>query len=247
MARWMTLLADGAALLSAALLSVCVSGQSVCADRICDYEFEHGCAHLIVSNRNAEKCVALTFDDGPHKTYTPQILDILEKYNAKATFFIIGKNAEENSGIVLDAYRRGHEIGNHTYSHPDLKRLSVEECCEEIRKTQDILTEITGEAPKLFRPPGGYVSNAIVDSLSELDCRAVLWSWRQDTRDWACPSVRCIVDGVLKNLNDGDIILFHDYNAAKSSPTPEALDSILEKLSKEGYRFVTVSELHDMG
>lgn len=246
MAHWMNLRVKCAISIVATLALVSGFSNSVCADRICDYEFESGCGHLIVSNRSAEKCVALTFDDGPHKTYTPEILDILDKYNAKATFFIIGENAENNPEIVLETYRRGHEIGNHTYSHPDLKRLSVEKSREEILKTQEILTDITREAPKLFRPPGGYVSNALVDSLFELNCSVVLWSWRQDTRDWSCPTVTCIVNGVLKNLKDGDIILFHDYNAAKSSPTPEALDTILQTLSEQGYRFVTVSELHDM-
>lgn len=228
---------------AALFLGAALGTGNVFADKICDYEFESGKGHLIVGNRNAGKCVALTFDDGPHKTYTPEILDILDEYGAKATFFIVGRNAEENPDIVLDAYRRGHEIGNHTYTHPNLKNLSAEKRLEEIQKTQEILTDITGEAPRLFRPPGGYVSNSIIEELDALDCSAVLWSWRQDTRDWACPGVDCVVSGVLKNLRDGDIILFHDYNAGKNSPTPQALRRILKSLSDDGYRFVTVSEL----
>ena len=230
--------------LSATLLfGLVLSSETAYADKICDYEFKSGESHLIVGNRQAGKCVALTFDDGPHKTYTPEILDILDEYNAKATFFVVGSNAKEYPEIVLDAYNRGHEIGNHTYTHPNLKTLSAEKRLEEIRKTQEVLTEITGEAPRLFRPPGGYVSNSIIEELTSLDCNAVLWSWRQDTRDWACPGVDCVVSGVLRNLRDGDIILFHDYNAGKNSPTPQALREILKKLSEEGYRFVTVSEL----
>ena len=240
MARWL----NSASKFLSAALSLCLFVTPVSADKICDYEFNHGESHLIVGNRSAGKCVALTFDDGPHKTYTPEILDILDEYNAKATFFIVGSNAEEYPEIVLETYNRGHEIGNHTYTHPNLKTLSHEKRLEEIQKTQDILTEITGEAPKLFRPPGGYVSNSIIDELSALDCSAVLWSWRQDTRDWSCPRVECVVKGVLDNLRDGDIILFHDYNAAGNSPTPQALREILKALSEDGYRFVTVSELN---
>lgn len=245
MAHWMNFVHKALAWIPTAVLTLCVASSvgTVHADKICDYEFESGKGHLIVGNRNAEKCVAITFDDGPHKTYTPEILDILDEYNAKATFFVVGSNAAEHPEIVLDAYNRGHEIGNHTYTHPNLKNLSREKRMEEIQKTQTVLTEITGEAPRLFRPPGGYVSNSIIDELSSLDCNAVLWSWRQDTRDWSCPRVDCVVNGVLTNLRDGDIILFHDYNAADNSPTPQALREILETLTRDGYRFVTVSEL----
>lgn len=248
LARWMSLNKTKKGLLPFffCCLLLPFSSLPAQADKICDYEFEKGNSHLIVGNRSAKKCVALTFDDGPHPTYTPEILDILDKYDAKATFFVIGQNAEQYPDIVLDAYSRGHEIGNHTYSHPDLKKISVEKLMEEIQKTQDVITEITGETPRLFRPPGGYVSNPIVEELMNLDCNAVLWSWRQDTRDWACPSVDCVVSGVLKNLKDGDIILFHDYNAGKKSPTPQALDHILKTLSQDGYRFVTVSELNEI-
>ena len=215
------------------------------ADRISDYEFESGKSNLYVSNRSAQKCVALTFDDGPHPKYTPMILDILEKYNAKATFFVIGKNAKEYPEIIRDEHDRGHEIGNHTYSHPDLRKISAQDFLEEIQKTSQVIFDITGETPKLFRPPGGYLNNDIVKEVLESDSKAVLWSWRQDTKDWSCPNADCIVSGVIENLSDGDIILFHDYNSG-NSPTPQALEKILENLSKEGYKFVTVSELMSM-
>lgn len=212
------------------------------AGKISDYEYDEIDERLYFANRSAKKCVALTFDDGPSPKYTERILDILDKYGAKATFFVIGKNAEKYPEIVIEEYRRGHEIGNHTYSHPDLKKISAEQFIEEINKTQSIIYDITGVEPTLFRPPGGYLNNSIVSKLHELDYSSVLWSWRQDTRDWACPSVGNVVNGVLGNLQDGDIILFHDYNS-KESPTPEALDRILSELCDKGYSFVTVSEL----
>ena len=228
-----------------AFILVTATTLSAYADKISDYEFEAGKSNLIVANRSAEKCIAITFDDGPHPQYTMQILDILDKYDAKATFFVIGENAEQYRDIVKEEYDRGHEIGNHTYTHPDLKKISASQFLDEIQKTRDIIEDITGEPPVLFRPPGGYLSNSIVSELEQMDGIAVLWSWRQDTRDWACPSVNCIVSSVLKNLKDGDIILFHDYNVNKS-PTPEALEKILSELSDKGYKFVTVSELMSM-
>jgi peptidoglycan/xylan/chitin deacetylase (PgdA/CDA1 family) len=218
------------------------SSSAVNAERISDYEFEKGNSNLVVNNRSAKKCVALTFDDGPHPKYTPEILDILKKYGAKATFFVVGSNALLYPDIVKSEAEQGHEIGNHTFSHPDLKKISASDFIDEVRKTSDVIYNITGKTPKLFRPPGGYLNNDIVKEIIECDGKPVLWSWRQDTRDWACPSADCIVETVIENLKDGDIILFHDYNAG-SSPTPVALERILKELSEDGYRFVTVSEL----
>ena len=186
----------------------------------------------------------MTFDDGPHPTYTAEILDILKENCARATFFIIGQNAEQYPEIVLREYSEGHEIGNHTYSHPNMKALDVNKLDEEIEKTQKVIKDITGSEPRLFRPPGGYLKNDFVEATIDRNCTSVLWSWRQDTRDWSCPSVNSIVKTVLGNIQNGDIILFHDFNGGKS-PTPEALRIILPKLREMGYRFVTVSELMD--
>ena len=210
--------------------------------KISDYSYEDGNCKVIVANRDASKQIALTFDDGPCREYTGEILEILREYNAKATFFMIGKNAKENPDIVLDVYRDGHEIGNHTYSHPEMRKLSVEKFGEEIEKTQQVIKDITGKQPVLFRPPGGYLSNGIVDKISSNGLRTVLWSWRQDTRDWEKPNSETIVRKVMSNLKDGDIILFHDY-VTSGSPTPDALRKLLPMLSESGYEFVTVSEL----
>ena len=220
--------------------------QSARAGRISDfvYDDEKGAEGVIVANRYADKCVALTFDDGPHPKYTNEILDILKENGARATFFIIGQNAEQYPEIVLREYSEGHEIGNHTYSHPNMKAIDVKRLTEEIEKTQKVLKGIIGTEPRLFRPPGGYINNDFVDATIDFNCTSVLWSWRQDTRDWSCPSVDTVVDTVLKNIQNGDIILFHDYNSGKS-PTPDALRIILPKLREMGYRIVTVSEFMD--
>lgn len=213
--------------------------------RIGDYVFDDGHSNIIVANRDAGKNVAITFDDGPSKKYTEKILDILNKYNVKATFFTVGKNAEENPELLRRIHQEGHEIGNHTYSHPQMRDLSVEEINSEIVKTQEIIYDITGITPVLFRPPGGYLSNNIVESAVSNKCTPVLWSWRQDTLDWKCPAVDSVVSTVITNIRNGDIILFHDFNSG-NSPTPCALEIIIPKLIDMGYKMVTVSELANM-
>ncbi len=234
------------AVITAAVTLCAICGGNASAGRISDffYDDEKGAEGIFVANRYAEKCVALTFDDGPHPTYTAEILDILKENGTRATFFIIGQNAEQYPEIVLREYSEGHEIGNHTYSHPNMKALDVNKLDEEIEKTQKVIKDITGSEPRLFRPPGGYLKNDFVEATIDRNCTSVLWSWRQDTRDWSCPSVNSIVKTVLGNIQNGDIILFHDFNGGKS-PTPEALRIILPKLREMGYRFVTVSELMD--
>ncbi|MBR5308137.1 MAG: polysaccharide deacetylase family protein [Clostridia bacterium] len=213
--------------------------------RIEDYVYEDGKSNVIVANRNAGKQVALTFDDGPSGNYTPMILDILAENGVKGTFFVVGRNAERYPMILKRIHSEGHEIGNHTYSHPDMKKLTPEQLDEEISRTGKAVSDIVGVSPVLFRPPGGYLSNDIVDKITSNSCKTVLWSWRQDTMDWKCPDVEKVVETVLSNIRDGDIILFHDFNPGKS-PTPEALKIIIPELLGRGYEFVTVSELVNM-
>ncbi|MBR3995913.1 MAG: polysaccharide deacetylase family protein [Clostridia bacterium] len=210
--------------------------------KISDYTYNDGDSNVIVANRDAGKQIAITFDDGPGKEYTPEILDILNEYGIKATFFVVGKNAENNPEILKRIYTEGHEIGNHTYSHPDFRKLTTEQVEDEIEKTQSIIEDITGAKPKLFRPPGGYLSNSIMDIITSKNYITVLWSWRQDTTDWKSPPVKDVVNIVLTNIKDGDIILFHDQIFGES-PTPKALKIIIPELLEKGYEFVTVSEL----
>ena len=126
-----------------------------------------------------------------------------------------------------------------------MKVIGASELLEEIEKTQKIVEDITGKAPRLFRSPGGYFDDGIIKTIESYDCTPVLWSWRQDTRDWSRPPVSSVVNTVLGNLQNGDIILFHDYNV-KGSPTPDALKVILPELKERGYSFVTVSELMEL-
>lgn len=192
-----------------------------------------------------EKIIALTFDDGPDPADTPEILDLLNQYEAKATFFVIGQRVERYPDLVKRELREGHEIANHTYSHPYFqKRIPGEKVQDEILKAEQTILDTTGLKPNLFRPPGGYYGENLVNASKKSGYLVVMWSWHQDTEDWNRPGVAKIVNKVLTNARNGDIILFHDYVEGKSQ-TIEALKQILPQLKERGYRFVTVSKLLD--
>ena len=195
----------------------------------------------VYSHRENDKMmIALTFDDGPHPKYTPQILGILAKYKIKATFFTVGENVALYPEAVESCIKNGHEIANHTYTHKDLSKDSFEDICREIRDTEKVLYESFEVRPKLLRPPGGLYNRSVILASDKLDYTLVLWNI--DTKDWAHTPSDTIVKNVLTNVKAGDIILMHDY-ISKDSPTPAALDEIIPALIKKGYNFVTVSEL----
>lgn len=187
-----------------------------------------------------EKKIALTFDDGPHPTQTKEILDILKKYDVKATFFVVGINAENNPDILKLTKEQGHEIGNHTYSHNNIKTQNKKTLTNELNDTRNIIFDICGYNTTLFRSPGGVVTPVVREISRKSNYKIILWN--VDTRDWAHNSTENIVKNVLSNTNNGSIILFHDY-IYKNSPTPEALEIIIPSLLKKGYTFCTVSEL----
>ena len=189
---------------------------------------------------NNEMKIALTFDDGPHRCYTPEILDVLDGYGVKATFFVIGENCRENLGIVRRELDSGHEIGNHTYSHPHLTNITAEKLFGEIVCTENILFEVGEYRPKLFRPPEGVYSLTVSGTLERLDYIPILWT--VDTTDWKHPSAEKIAKTVTDNVKPGSIILCHDYVSGKSN-TAAAMRLFIPELLKRGYVFVTVSEL----
>ena len=186
------------------------------------------------------KEIALTFDDGPSLQNTEEILGILKEYGIRATFFVIGENAAADPERIRMIHEAGHEIGNHTYTHAYISKIKPEQLREEIRKTEAVLKEITGEKPNVFRPPGGYYDKASLAVLEEMGYKSILWSL--DTRDWSMPKSDTIVSKIEENAVGGDIILFHDLND-KRLPTPEALKRILPYLKENGYEFVTISEM----
>ncbi|WP_027417417.1 polysaccharide deacetylase family protein [Aneurinibacillus terranovensis] len=189
-----------------------------------------------------DKVIALTFDDGPDPQYTQQILDLLDKYEAKGTFFVIGSKAESNASLIKEMKQKGHEIANHTYHHPNMRTIKQFTLLREINDTDNTIHAIIGTYPALFRPPGGTYNDKVVEAAKTGNHLVVMWSWTQDTKDWRSPGVQKIVDKVCKNAKPGNIVLFHDSGGDRSQ-TVKALEIILDKLSKEGYRFATVSQM----
>ncbi len=187
-----------------------------------------------------EKVVALTFDDGPHPRYTDEILAILKNEGIRATFFAIGSNIMVYPDVMRRVIDAGHEIGNHTYHHPIVKKTSAAEIEEEIRMTDAILQELGCVASGLFRPPQGMFSPELPAVLKKNQKTAILWNI--DTRDWEHRSSKDILTDIEKNLCGGDIILFHDYISGENTTIP-AIKKLIPMLKNRGYQFVTVSEL----
>ncbi len=183
---------------------------------------------------NSGKKIALTFDDGPSRKVTPRVLALLNKYHAKATFFVLGSEVVENPGLVKQELMAGHEIGNHSWSHPQLTKLSNAEVSEQVLKTQMAVYEQTGYFPELMRPPYGAVHHD-----TALAIGLPLAQWTVDTEDWKYKSGRLVTNKVLKSARDGGIILMHDIHET----TADGLEETLKQLKKQGYEFVTVSEL----
>lgn len=190
-----------------------------------------------------QKVVALSFDDGPHPKYTIEILDILKEYDIKATFFVLGIHAEKYPEIIKRQVEEGHEIGNHSYSHIDMRRATKKQILEEFKKTQEIIYSVANIRPKVFRPPYGNYNKEVIEIVSSDDIPIVLWTFYQDSKDWSNPGVDSIIETTLSKVQNGDIILFHDYVYKNESHTVEALKTIIPKLIEEGYKFVTISEL----
>ncbi len=180
------------------------------------------------------KKIALTFDDGPHPYYTEQLLDGLKERGAKASFFVMGKQAEAYPELVLRMQTEGHLVGNHTYSHLQLGKNNRETFKSELIKTNELLSGITGEEPQYVRPPYGSWDKSFE---SELTMIPVLWTI--DPMDWCSSDVNGIVQKVTKKAEENAVILMHDEY--KSSVT--AALEIVDILQKQGYEFVTVDEI----
>ena len=179
-----------------------------------------------------DKAIALTFDDGPSEN-TEKLLDGLDEYGAKVTFFVLGSKAEENPDIVLRAYEEGHLIANHTYSHMNFLLSNKEGILEDINKGEQVIEKITGTKPLFLRPPHGYINSY---QLKQIDKFFVKWS--VDSKDWDGKDANYIFNRII-NAEDGDIILLHDTNEA----TVRAVLSAIPVMQEEGYRFVSVDEL----
>ncbi len=180
-----------------------------------------------------EKAIALTFDDGP-SDFTEELLDGLQLYDAKATFFVMGSKAEKNPEIVKRSHEEGHLIGNHTYSHVDFYKSSLTDIEEDIAKGATVIEEITGEKPLFLRAPYGNV-NFI--QLKQLDCFFVHWS--DSSLDWFREEEEYIYKRIMKKAKDGAIILMHDTREV----TVKAVLRAIPELQEQGYELVRVDEL----
>ena len=206
-------------------------------------------AKSVWNGNKSRNVVALTFDDGPKPEYCQTILDTLDKYGAKATFFVVGKEAEDNPDLIMRMYESGHEIGNHTYSHISVKDISKGKALGDIQKCSQVIYNITGEQPKYFRPPGGSTNSAIANGLKKMGLRTVYWSlnaadYIEMTPGYEVPDdykamAKELSTRVVDKVSPGTIILLHNG----SEQTVIALPFILSELKTRGYGFVTLSNM----
>ncbi|MBS4192603.1 glycosyltransferase [Bacillus sp. FJAT-49705] len=200
-------------------------------------------------SKPAGKEIVLTFDDGPDPEYTEDILKILKQYDIKASFFIIGKKAMLHQDIVKQIYQDGHEIGNHTFSHPNTNSISDEQLKLELNSTQRVIQSITGRSSLLYRSPYGdeeakYMQSHFQRMQDVTKMGYITANYDIDSKDWKLRDSKAIVDNVMKQASDGDIILLHDGGGDRKA-TVQALPEMIEQLQSEGYQFVTISELMD--
>lgn len=188
----------------------------------------------------SQKVVALTFDDGPLGGPTEKVLKILKDNNIKATFFLIGRNAQANPQLVKEIFAAGHVIGNHSWTHPYNKHTLAGSQAE-IDKTSDVIASIIGVRPNLFRPPGGLMHTGLAEYAKSQKMGIALWS--ADSIDYrARNSPARLIRNVLKEVKPGGIILMHDGGIRRTN-TAQALPVVIKQLRAQSYKFVTLPEL----
>ena len=216
-----TLMRMGAAVCLAAAAALAIGG--------------HGTAEpaAAIVNENGP-VIALTFDDGPYPKVTGHILDVLEKNGVCATFFVLGSRIEGHEDMLTRMDELGCEIGNHSFSHADLTRLSKADCQRELSDTDAEIRRVTGHEASVVRPPYGYYNKTV---MSAAERPLILWT--VDTNDWRGKAPGEIADYVIQQAKEGSVILMHD----QQTQTADAMEMIIPTLIEEGFRFVTVSEL----
>lgn len=189
------------------------------------------------SSKAGKKQIALTFDDGPNQNWTEKYLDLLAEKEIKVSFFMLGENAKNHPELVRKVAEAGHDIGIHSYDHNDLKKEGYTSIQEDLIQSQDIIAEITGVAPTLFRPPYGSIDAQVIEVTKEQGLLMVLWN--VDPQDWLLDTKEKVAKAVLDHVEPGNIVVMHEGKAV----TYGALPIIIDTLKEEGYEFVTVSEL----
>lgn len=198
--------------------------------------------HMVYSSvPMSQPYVAMTFDDGPHASNTPRLLDMLKQRNIKATFYVVGKNVREYPDIVRRILAEGHEIGNHTWDHQALSSMSAERVHQELAMTHNAVLEVAGYQIRTMRPPYGATNLRVKQQCyQEFGYPTILWS--VDPLDWKRPGSSVVAQRIISNTHSGAIILAHDIHEPTINAMPQTLDALLAK----GYRFVTVSQLLNM-
>jgi peptidoglycan/xylan/chitin deacetylase (PgdA/CDA1 family) len=182
--------------------------------------------------------IAMTFDDGPSATNTPKLLDMAAQRHIKLTFFVLGECVKQNPTVLQREVAEGHEIGNHSWSHPNLAKLSDEAVRSQLQRTQDIIFQTAGVKPTLMRPPYGELTKRQRIWVNhEFNYKVILWD--VDPLDWKRPGPSVVARRIIAGAQPGSIILSHDIHP----PTIEAMPEVFDALLAKGFKFVTVSEL----
>lgn len=235
-----------------------VSAVAVASAGVVAYSGVHPRAQLFggtLCKTNSPRKLAITFDDGPNPSLTPKLLDLLEKYKAKATFFVIGKFARECPDLVRETASRGHLIANHTHTHPNLFWLSPDAIKDELKQCTGVIEEILGTPPKWFRPPYGFRNPWVVSTATEFSMRTVMWTllpgdWKPRPLETLIRNIQPIADRAQQNRapsnSTGDVLCLHDgghrgLNADRTN-TLKALDHWLPRWRDLGLEFVTIEE-----
>jgi peptidoglycan-N-acetylglucosamine deacetylase len=196
---------------------------------------------MINEINTSQRVVAITFDDGPNPVYTQQILDIFSEAKGKATFFMIGEQMRNHPEVVKHVAEQGHEIGNHTFTHPKLSQLSLEDCREEIDQTEKLIEDMTGRKPVVFRPPYLDYNQDNVTILQQKGY-SMIGALNLEAQDWEQPGVEHILGKSRNVVKNGGILIFHDGFGDRSQ-TIEAVRMLVSELTSQDYQLVTVSEL----
>lgn len=218
-------------------------GYAPAADRF-DYDV-HGSTTITWHVQTDESVVAFTFDDGPGIKWTSLVLDVLEYYSVPATFFMVGQRAAEHGDLVRGRLDR-HEVGNHSWSHPDLATMDAPAVQRQLVQAHEAIQRATGRAPRLFRPPYGHLGGSTLMAADKLDYSLVLWSHKMnETAYLADPSGQA--QEIIDNVQPGQIVLAHDVGTADRFVALSQLGAMFTGLRQRGFRFVTVSELIALG
>lgn len=201
---------------------------------------------FVLNGSPQKRAVALSFDDAPDADFTPKVLDALKEANVKATFFIVGNRAETHPEVMKRIVREGHAIGNHSYNHANLPKLSDADFREQVIRTDRIIQQFTGYTPKMIRPPYGNINEEQIKWLASQQKKVI--NWNVDSLDWKGLSAKQVATNVLSNIQPGSIVLQHSGGGEGEdlTGTVEAIPEIIEKLRGDNVKLVTIPELLDI-